>query len=532
MVPFHLIFAAAIAIVGIAFLLGILFYYRRKVARNRHALLATAQRLSGSVSGKSTFTGELLEGNHGGIPFTCRHFMGSRNSPPSLTIRVRVPCPAKMTIRREAWYDRFAKRIGLVAEPGTGDPLFDGTYFIDTARGDVFQPCLLQEAKRREIQALFSLGFPVQEIVFEKNGLRVVLSPIEGDAIASVPLEKYLDALVSLSEGLAPAGPVPSSAHYRFPGSPRPPIPRAALASLFTFHGLLIAGGTFALAWGMHQYEPLGDRLILNALALSAAAALVFLVLAFRWIQGRSSSHRLYLIVLILSLIGFPLGVTGGAVLTNGLLDAGDETSRQVSVTKRYYRQNKNTRTYYVAFASWQRPGETDRIAVDADFYRTVRQGDGIVIRTKPGYWQEDWIAGIARAPGADRQLVSSGIPLRPLAIRFYESGRAPMPQEDRRFAVHFARQTARFIHCRLDMENDLWQESDRGYTFGWQYVNSDGSLQGDVSLPFTIKKQWKTTWVSHSWGWDEPGRWPPGDYRVIVLVDGRPLGESTFSIR
>jgi len=525
--------AFAITLLTVAVLLGALIYYRRKLGRSRRAFQELAQRFQGVNFQKSMFRGDLIEGQHGGIAFTCRYFMGSRNSPPSLTIQVCVSCPAKLTIRREAWYDRFATRIGLVAELRTGDPGFDQAYFFDTDREDIYKHYLAEEAKRREIDALFGLGFPVREIVFRKQDLRIVLSPIKGDEIPSVPAEKYLDALLNLSAGLSYVGYPASFASPRFPGSSRPPIPRVKLAFLFIANGLFILGGAGALAYGMHRYEPLGNGLIVNALALSAPAALVFLILVFRWIRGRSSSHRLFLYVLILSFIGFPLIMTGGAVSTNGFLDRGSETSHQVLVTDHYYRQNKNNRTYYVAFPSWQRSGQTDRISVHADFFRTVCRGDGIVIRTKPGYWQEEWIAGIEKMKTiSSRSETAAGIRLAPRGVRFYEGGPSTFPKENRTFAAEFSPKTARFIYCQVDMGNELWQERDRLYTFVWQYINPHGSLLAEISMPFTVQKQWKTAWVSQSWGWNEPGHWPPGDYTVIVVVDGRPFGKGTFSIR
>ncbi|MCK9393034.1 MAG: hypothetical protein M0Q01_15875, partial [Syntrophales bacterium] len=105
-------------------------------------------------------------------------------------------------------------------------------------------------------------------------------------------------------------------------------------------------------------------------------------------------------------------------------------------------------------------------------------------------------------------------------------------PKKDRRFATEFSRKTSRFIYCQVDMGNGLWQEKNRPYTFVWQYINPDGSLLAEISMPFTVRKEWETAWVSQSWGWNEPGNWPPGDYTVIIVVDGRLFGKETFSIR
>lgn len=526
--------ALAIIFLSIAILLGFLFFYRRKLSRTRQAFRELAERLHGRISRKSLFTGDVMEGLHGGVPFTCRYFMGSKNSPPSLTIRIGIPCSARFRISREAWYDRFAKRIGLAAEIQTGDPLFDKAYFFDTGRGDIFLPYLSDPSRRQQIDHLFSLALPVREIVFDKKGLRIVLSPFRGDDFASVPADQYLDGLLSLSVGLTDAGHSLSYGQSLSPGAPRPPVSSAGLVLVFSFLGILILGGAVCLGVGLNKYEPLGNRLIVHALAISAPAALVFLYLVFRWIRGRSSSHRFFLFVLILSLAGFPLALTGSAVITNGYLDQGIETPREVPITDRYVTKSKDSQSYNLTFPSWQHPGETDHISVSNEFFRAVRPGDRIVIRTKPGFWQEEWIAGIERTVTGDRRRSDAitGRPLRLLGIRFYEGGTSNIPMDSRRYASGFARESARFIWCQVDMENGLWQDGSRHYAFSWQYLNPDGSLRGEVALPFTVRKEWRTAWVSHSWGWDEPGHWPPGSYRVIILVDGQPFGEETFTIR
>ncbi|NPU83104.1 MAG: hypothetical protein HPY65_01355 [Syntrophaceae bacterium] len=525
--------AFAFVFLSVAVLLAFLYVYRRKLSGSRRAFKDLAEKLNGRVIRKSLFTGDLLEGLHDGVPFTCRYFLGSKNSPPSLTILVRISCADRITIREEAWYDRFAKRIGLVAELQTGDPSFDNAYFFDTDRSDVFLPYLSEPSRRQQIDGLFNMGSPIREIVFDKKGIRIVLSPLKVDALAAVQADRYLDGLLSLSGGLADAGHPLSYGPSLFPGTLRPPVSPAGLVLLFSFIGLLILGGAVCLGFGLSEYEPLGNRLILNALAISAPAALVFLYLAFRWIRGRSTSHRIYLLALILSLVGFPLALTGSAVVTNGYLDQGVETTRDVPVTDRYVTKNKDSRTYYLTFPSWQHPGETDRLSVTVDLFRTVRPGDRIIIRTKPGFWQEEWIAGIERkAAGEHRDDASAGIPLHLVDIRFYEGGTSNVPIDNRRYASEFSRDASRYIWCQVNMENGLWQDKSRLYTFDWQYIHSDGSIQGELTLPFTVRKDWRTAWVSHSWGWDEPGHWPGGRYRVVILVDGKPFGEGTFTIR
>lgn len=527
--PFSFLFP----VIFIAVLTGVLVVYNRKQAKARRSFDELARKYQGAVSTKSLMAGYVFEGQQDGMMFSCRFSAGSKNSPPSLTVTVRAPFPARLSLRRKAWYDRFALRIGLTAEIPSGDPAFDQAYYLDTDRGDLLQSYFSQDDKRRAVDALMNLGYPVRKMVFSPNDIGLVLSPFSVDAITAFPLEPCLRELRNLSGSPAPAGYTASNALRSIPGGPRPPINRAGLTGLYLCNGLLIAGGIFALAYGMTMHEPVGHGLIASALLASVPAALLYLAVVFHWIRGRSSSHRHFLIILLLSLAGFPLGMAGGALTTNGLWDQGAETSHRVLITNRHSTQNKNSKTYHLAFSSWQQPGQTDEITVPLTLFRVIRQGDAMMIRTKPGYWREEWITGMEPAPETlnrpDAPAVST---LSFKSVQFYEGAPSAAQEETKTYATQFAGASSRYIYCRVNMENNLWQTQDRAYTFKWQFLNPDGSRRGEVVRPFTVRKDWWTAWITQSWGWEAPGQWPAGTYRVIVLVDDRPFGEGTFIIR
>ncbi|NLV25473.1 MAG: hypothetical protein GXY54_11920 [Deltaproteobacteria bacterium] len=437
----------------------------------------------------------------------------------------------KLVIRSESRYDRFARRIGLMAEPETGDSEFDKAYFLDTGENEAVKAFLGEPQTRSAVDRLFKLGFPVHELGTEKNGLYLVLSPLRENALGKIPVAGYVDGLVRLAREF------PSASRFTASGvtdlSHRRPLSRGLAALLLAVDGLLLPGGLIALILGLDRFQPLGRGLILNALLLSIPITLIYLTGVFLWIRGRSSSHRLFLVFLVLALVGFPLAMTGGAVVTNGFWDEDPETARQILVTNRHYRQSRNRKSWYVTFPSWRRHGETEQISVSCRLYSKVRAGDALVVRTKPGYWGEEWITGVNPLTPENRadEPVAS-LPLQLQSIRFFESAAADGPVSEGRFAKEFARQEARFIYCRVDMGNHLWRDRDQSYLFAWRYHNPDGSLLGEVSGRFTVAEEWQTAWLSHSWGWQRPGHWPSGDYRVVVLVDGHFLGEGTFTIR
>ncbi|NLC71801.1 MAG: hypothetical protein GX751_10640 [Desulfuromonadaceae bacterium] len=411
-------------IIGIAIVLGFFLFYIRRQARIRQSFEELSRRVHGTISRKSMFRGDLLEGRHDGSPYSCRYRMGSKNRPPSLRIRLHIPGPVKLVIRRKSWYDRFAAGIGLAAELPTGDAVFDQAFNLDTEQDAEVLSSLADQGLRRQIEALFGLGFPLQQIVFAREDLSLVLSPFRNKNLASVPLEKYLELLKGLSGGFSSAGHSTSCYQQCFAMDRRPPVARIGLALLFVFCGFLVVGGVLALVFGLAAYKPVGNRLMVDALILSAPVAGLFLMVVFLWLRGRSSAQRFFSWVLLLSLTGFPLSLTGGAVVTNGLWDRGDEVSRRVRVTGLYYRTNKNSRRYYLVFPSWQAAGRDETISVPFAFFRSVRRGEDIVVRTKPGYWREEWLTGFHRATDGDtRGDLSNILPLRFQSLRFYGGG-------------------------------------------------------------------------------------------------------------
>lgn len=532
MKPFELSLVFAL-LLAIPILLGVIRFLRRKTARGAGSLENLARRVNGTLSRKSLLQGDLMEGHHDTMPFSCHDLRGSKNRPPSLTIQVQACSPFKLALRPKSRFDRFAERIGLMATPQTRDPLFDQSYLLETEQDDVVESYLADTERRRNIERIFALGFPVKELGFDQKGLRIVLSPFRKEFYERVPLEDYLDGLVSLSRGLPSANCYYPLGPQGFSGLRRSPLSKVGLVFLFAFTALLFPVGMVSLILGLQRYQLLDHGVIVTAVVFSIPVSLTFLSFVFLWIRGRPSSHKFFLILLILAQIGFPLAAIGGAVLTNGLWDEGPTTERQVVVTERFSRQGKNGKTWHLVYPSWQHPGERERVGISYRLYQQVRRGDAVVLRTRPGYWRKEWIAGVTPVRAGTKPPEGGGIfPLRLQSIRFFESGNTFVPPKGRCFVKEFNRATARFIHAQIDMANGLWREKDRTYTFLWRYFKPDGTVLGELSLPFTIRSQWETAWVSQGWGWELAGQWPVGNYRVVVLVDGHSLGEGTFFIR
>jgi hypothetical protein len=115
--------------------------------------------------------------------------------------------------------------------------------------------------------------------------------------------------------------------------------------------------------------------------------------------------------------------------------------------------------------------------------------------------------------------------------IRFYEGPDADIPREQRQYSTVFPQSSARFIWCEVEVRNLLHKKREQPHTIRYEYYNPDGSLRGEMEGDFTIKSEWVLAWHQQGWGWHEPGKWPAGTYRVVVLMDDEKIGEREFTI-
>ena len=115
--------------------------------------------------------------------------------------------------------------------------------------------------------------------------------------------------------------------------------------------------------------------------------------------------------------------------------------------------------------------------------------------------------------------------------IKFLESGYNLPDYEDYRYATHFRKYDARYIYTEVDITNNLYNIRNQTHEMVFKYYNPDGSLRGRIDADYEIKSDWKTSWITRGWGWDEPGNWPVGTYKVEVYMDNRFLTEGMFTI-
>lgn len=115
--------------------------------------------------------------------------------------------------------------------------------------------------------------------------------------------------------------------------------------------------------------------------------------------------------------------------------------------------------------------------------------------------------------------------------LNFFEAGYNLPDREDYRYKTYFNKRNSRYIYTEIVVRNNLYELRTHTHKLEFEYYNPDGSLRGKIEADFKIKMEWKTSWISRGWGWDEPGNWPTGTYTVEVYMDNKFVADGQFTI-
>lgn len=121
---------------------------------------------------------------------------------------------------------------------------------------------------------------------------------------------------------------------------------------------------------------------------------------------------------------------------------------------------------------------------------------------------------------------------LRFKSVSFFESGHnthQPSPSELR---TQFPKSTTRYINVYIDAENLLYGVRAQSPLIIAKYYNPDGSFKGEARIDtLTTPSDWYTVQYWVGWGWNEPGNWSVGTYRVAIYFGNKYVGQGYFTI-
>lgn len=111
-----------------------------------------------------------------------------------------------------------------------------------------------------------------------------------------------------------------------------------------------------------------------------------------------------------------------------------------------------------------------------------------------------------------------------------FEAGENPANAAARDYAYSFVKDEAKVIYCDLDLAHPA-PEEDKTFTMEAVYYGPDDGLYGQVEILPIVETGWSSSnWII-GYGWDDPGNWDIGRYRVEVLVGGQVIASDAFDI-
>jgi tetratricopeptide (TPR) repeat protein len=114
--------------------------------------------------------------------------------------------------------------------------------------------------------------------------------------------------------------------------------------------------------------------------------------------------------------------------------------------------------------------------------------------------------------------------------FRFYEGAETHSGPSTPDFNVRFPRSTTRFVMYWAEFRHP-WKYSSFQYNLQLRYFRPDGSMMSEIEDRIEAMPQRPSFWHSGGKGWDEPGKWQPGEYRVELLIDGIEKQSGTFTV-
>lgn len=105
-------------------------------------------------------------------------------------------------------------------------------------------------------------------------------------------------------------------------------------------------------------------------------------------------------------------------------------------------------------------------------------------------------------------------------------------PKEKNALPVEaFPRSTTTYVYAQTELKNLLQGVRDQDYALTYKYLRGDGRQLSEFTINTTIKKEWETALFDGKAGWDEPGHWKPGKYRIEMWINKTKFAVKEFTV-
>ncbi len=114
--------------------------------------------------------------------------------------------------------------------------------------------------------------------------------------------------------------------------------------------------------------------------------------------------------------------------------------------------------------------------------------------------------------------------------FHLFEAGEDSSDVTTRNYANTFMQSDARVIYGEFYLSHS-GPEQEIPFTIEAVYYDSTGRVYGEVEIHPVIERGGTLSTWTIGYGWDRPGSWGPGKYRIEFLVGGEVIAEDRFEI-
>lgn len=316
-----------------------------------------------------------------------------------LQVGIETADVARFVLRREGWFDRVGKRLGLAREWQTSDEQFDGRVYIQSDDVRLHEALSLDTALRAAILALLQL--PRVSRIQMQAGVLWIQAGYDrqrdgkgrNEELTLALAGEVLPLLQTVARQLARQQ-APEWERARDPGLTRYRVALTA-ALVLGFAGLL---ALLVMRTGTRLprallFEHIHARALQTALLL-----LVIAVPGVLWLLGRRA--RTHFVIAALLFVTAPGAWCAAAAYFERTNNRGavPATPFLAQVTDLRREQRKNRYTYRVEFAAMPDPRMSRRLSVSAGLWQQLAIGQCVNLDIRSGTLGDPWLAGIEAA--------------------------------------------------------------------------------------------------------------------------------------
>ncbi len=114
--------------------------------------------------------------------------------------------------------------------------------------------------------------------------------------------------------------------------------------------------------------------------------------------------------------------------------------------------------------------------------------------------------------------------------VKFFEGGSDSPHYGERDYAVQFAKSRSRYIYCEVNLEYEEPGEHI-DFVINMDWYDPHGKVFAEQAMDAYVEADWTSSVHASGRGWEKPGKWEVGAYRVESYISGQMVASGTFTI-